>query len=58
MLLTIADVNPFVYSLIIVAGLFMGDIVIIISYAWMGVEEAKEFQPSVVFPDEHNRIPG
>ena len=36
----------------------VGDMVIIISYAWMDVEEAKKFQPSVVFPDEQNRIPG
>jgi aspartate 1-decarboxylase len=34
----------------------VGDTVIIISYAWMGVEEAKAFEPSVVFPDEQNRI--
>jgi len=36
----------------------VGDKVIIISYAWMEVEEAKKFQPSVVFPDEQNLIPG
>lgn len=36
----------------------VGDTVIIIAYAWMDIEEAKKFQPSVVFPDEHNRIPG
>jgi aspartate 1-decarboxylase len=35
----------------------VGDTVIIISYAWMEIEEAKNFQPSVVFPDEQNRIP-
>lgn len=34
----------------------VGDTVIIISYALMEVEEAKNFQPSVVFPDENNRI--
>lgn len=35
----------------------VGDTVIIISYAWMDMEEAKRFQPSVVFPDENNQIP-
>lgn len=35
----------------------VGDIVIIIAYALMTPEEAKDFKPSVVFPDEHNRIP-
>ncbi len=34
----------------------VGDTVIIISYALMDVEEAKSFQPSVVFPDENNQI--
>ena len=34
----------------------VGDIVIIISYATMEFEEAKKFQPIVVFPDEHNQI--
>lgn len=29
-----------------------GDIVIIISYATMDFEEAKTFEPSVIFPDE------
>lgn len=33
----------------------VGDIVIIISYALMDFEEAKTFQPKVVFP-ENNRI--
>ena len=34
-----------------------GDVIIIISYAIMDFEEAKTFQPSVVFPDtETNRI--
>ncbi|OUO50674.1 aspartate 1-decarboxylase [Parabacteroides sp. An277] len=28
-----------------------GDIVIIMSYAWMDFEEAKHFKPAVVFPD-------
>jgi aspartate 1-decarboxylase len=34
----------------------VGDVVIIISYAWMDFEEAKTFQPQVVFPDENNRV--
>jgi len=34
-----------------------GDIVIIISYALMDFEEAKTFQPTVIFPDERtNRL--
>lgn len=33
----------------------VGDVVIIISYALMEFEEAKTYQPVVVFPDEHNR---
>jgi aspartate 1-decarboxylase len=35
----------------------VGDTVIIIAYAWMEEEEARRFQPAVVFPDENNRIP-
>lgn len=35
-----------------------GDIVIIIAYASFDVEEAKSFQPTVVFPDERtNTLP-
>ena len=34
----------------------VGDVIIIISYAWMDYEEAKAFQPKVVFPDEQNRL--
>ena len=34
-----------------------GDIVIIISYAQMDLEEAKSFVPSIIFPDEEtNRL--
>ena len=33
----------------------VGDVVIIMSYALMGFEEAKTFKPSVVFP-ENNRV--
>lgn len=34
----------------------VGDIVIIISYAYMTPEEAKGFQGIAVFPDENNRL--
>lgn len=35
----------------------VGDMIILISYALMTPEEAKNFQPSIVFPDEYNRLP-
>ncbi|MEY3195086.1 MAG: hypothetical protein RIQ78_1183 [Bacteroidota bacterium] len=34
----------------------VGDIVIIISYAYLTPEEAKTFQPIAVFPDDNNRL--
>jgi aspartate 1-decarboxylase len=34
----------------------VGDIVIIISYASMEMDEAKKFKPSLVFPDPDNRL--
>jgi aspartate 1-decarboxylase len=34
----------------------VGDIVIIIAYALMTPEEAKAFKPSVVFPNEQNKL--
>ncbi|MBC8456371.1 MAG: aspartate 1-decarboxylase [Bacteroidales bacterium] len=34
-----------------------GDLVIIASYALMDIEEAKSFQPLIVFPDHHNHLP-
>ncbi len=34
----------------------VGDIVLIIAYALMSSEEAKSFKPTVIFPDEFNRI--
>ena len=34
----------------------VGDIVIIMAYAQMTPDEARGFKPSVVFPDEHNRL--
>ncbi|MDP5169725.1 MAG: aspartate 1-decarboxylase [Bacteroidia bacterium] len=34
----------------------VGDMVILICYAHMTPEEAKTFTPTIVFPDEHNRL--
>ena len=34
----------------------VGDIVIIISFAQMDFEEAKNFKPFLVFPDKNNRL--
>lgn len=34
----------------------VGDIIIIISYAMMALEEAKKYTPAVVFPDESNKL--
>ena len=34
----------------------VGDIIIVISYALMDFEEAKTFQPKVVFPGDGNRV--
>lgn len=34
----------------------VGDILIIISYAYMTIEEAKKFKPISIIPDENNRI--
>lgn len=33
-----------------------GDIVILMSYAWMDFEEAKNFKPALVFPDEKTNL--
>jgi aspartate 1-decarboxylase len=33
-----------------------GDVVIILSYAMMEYEKAKDFQPGIVFPDENNKL--
>ncbi|MCU0440323.1 MAG: aspartate 1-decarboxylase [Raineya sp.] len=35
----------------------VGDVIIIIAYALMDFEEAKTFKPTLVFPDENNRLP-
>src|SRR5687767_7994034 len=34
----------------------IGDIIIIIAYAWITSEEAKDFKPKTVFPDSQNKI--
>ena len=34
-----------------------GDIVIIISYATMTLEDARNFKPALVFPDKSNKLP-
>lgn len=34
----------------------VGDVVIIISYAMMSLDEAKAYKPSVIFPDESNQL--
>lgn len=34
----------------------IGDLIIIISYASMDFEEAKKFTPTIIFPDNENRL--
>lgn len=34
----------------------VGDILILIAYAWMGIDEAREFNPALVFPDERTNL--
>lgn len=34
----------------------IGDIIIIVSYAHMEMEEARQYDPVLVFPDENNRL--
>ncbi|WP_088339790.1 aspartate 1-decarboxylase [Robiginitalea sediminis] len=34
----------------------VGDILILITYAWMEVEEARSFNPALVFPDEATNL--
>ncbi|MBQ6433386.1 MAG: aspartate 1-decarboxylase [Bacteroidaceae bacterium] len=34
----------------------VGDIVIIMAYAHMTLDEARSFRPSVIFPDENNSV--
>jgi len=33
-----------------------GDIIILMSYAWMSLVEAKNFKPALVFPDEKTNL--
>ncbi|EMR03837.1 aspartate 1-decarboxylase [Cesiribacter andamanensis] len=35
----------------------VGDVVIIISYAFMTPDEARTYKPSVIFPDDTNKLP-
>jgi aspartate 1-decarboxylase len=34
----------------------VGDVVIIISYAFMSPEEARTYKPSIIFPDDTNKL--
>ncbi len=34
----------------------VGDVLILITYAWMELEEAKSFEPSMIFPNEENNL--
>ena len=34
----------------------VGDVLILITYAWMDIEEAKTFNPALVFPNEENNL--
>ena len=34
----------------------VGDVLILIAYAWMDFEEAKKFNPSLVFPNEKTNL--
>ncbi|MGI9550603.1 MAG: aspartate 1-decarboxylase, partial [Aurantibacter sp.] len=34
----------------------VGDVLILITYARMGIEEAKKFNPALVFPNEENNL--
>lgn len=34
----------------------VGDVIIIISYAWLNSEEAKVHEPKLVFPDDRNKL--
>ncbi|MBT8284914.1 MAG: aspartate 1-decarboxylase [Flavobacteriaceae bacterium] len=34
----------------------VGDILILITYAWMEIEEAKTFEPAMIFPNEENNL--
>ncbi|WP_420603804.1 aspartate 1-decarboxylase [Flagellimonas sp.] len=34
----------------------VGDVLILITYAWMSMEEAKSFNPALVFPNEETNL--
>jgi len=34
----------------------VGDVLILITYAWMSIAEAKKFNPALVFPNEENNL--
>lgn len=34
----------------------VGDVIIVISYALMDIEKARNYEPLLVFPDEHNKL--
>lgn len=34
----------------------VGDVLILITYAWMDIEEAKSFNPALVFPNEETNM--
>ena len=34
----------------------VGDILILIAYTWMPIDEARSFNPSLVFPNEDNNL--
>ncbi|NAS12595.1 aspartate 1-decarboxylase [Poritiphilus flavus] len=34
----------------------VGDVLILICYAWMDIEEAKKFNPALVFPNEETNL--
>ncbi len=34
----------------------VGDIIIIVAYGWMEEEEARMYKPTVIFPNENNRL--
>ncbi|MBQ4913123.1 aspartate 1-decarboxylase [Maribacter sp. MMG018] len=34
----------------------VGDVLILITYAWMPIEDAKKFNPALVFPNEENNL--
>ena len=36
--------------------MYVGDVVIVISYCQMEFEQAKTFKPSVIFPDQNNKL--